>query len=250
MQRFHIQDLRSMSAVAMDINIQDLLRRPLAQIDPRTLADLFALAVAEGVPKGTQKGIVAFTERMINEIADLPVGDGFQGFINELLAIDAGQIPQGLRDAVATEASNEERPVPDCEKASAAVAAWADVPPDAVAVKAEPAPEEVRVQKVSAAPSRGSTTSKRRPAAKRRPKPVVDEARVEFIQEAVFDRLSGYSDSGLLQAVLVAGVMHQAKQAGYSDIAPYEVLAVLRKLKDQQRVRHSAGRWSRSLRGW
>ncbi|MEL6346872.1 MAG: hypothetical protein AAFV53_27410, partial [Myxococcota bacterium] len=68
----------------------------------------------------------------------------------------------------------------------------------------------------------------------------VDDRRAEWIEEDVIDRLSNYGNRGLKESIIVAGSRHRAS---WEDLSEAEILAVLRRLKRESKVRYSAGRW-------
>jgi hypothetical protein len=68
----------------------------------------------------------------------------------------------------------------------------------------------------------------------------VDTRREEWIREDVISRLVNYGAKGLKEPIVVAGARHRSP---WKDMTETEVLAVLRKLKREGRLRDSAGRW-------
>jgi hypothetical protein len=72
------------------------------------------------------------------------------------------------------------------------------------------------------------------------PAAMVDTRREEWIREDVISRLVNYGAKGLKEPIVVAGARHRSP---WKDMTEAEVLAVLRKLKREGRLRDSAGRW-------
>ena len=68
---------------------------------------------------------------------------------------------------------------------------------------------------------------------------------MQVLSELCLERLGQAHESGLKEAVLIAGVRHRARET-YPNVNPHEVTGVLKTLKEQGRVRYSAGRWSRA----
>jgi hypothetical protein len=68
----------------------------------------------------------------------------------------------------------------------------------------------------------------------------VDDARAAWIVEDVLSRLTLYGVRGLKEPIVVAGARHRAP---WGDMTEAEVVAVLRRLKREERLRYSAGRW-------
>ena len=82
--------------------------------------------------------------------------------------------------------------------------------------------------------------AKEAPKKKRRRSTIVDDERADWISEDVLSRVIKYGNRGLKEHVIVAGSRHRSP---FKDLTEAEVLAVLRRMKREGRIRHSAGRW-------
>ncbi len=239
--RISIGGLRKADPTHLSILTQDVLRRPVTQIEPGTLADLLALSeIPEQLPTTMAKDLGRFRDQMIREIGDLPDGTGLADLLGEFMALDASRIPgtlrQGLKDSCGE--SKHEEVAPAFEKLQSH---WDGVQPsDLVLPRAAPAPSAAAATKAAGKPSRPATqvVPTKRPA--RRTAVQVDTRREDWVREDVMSRLVNYPGRGLKEPILVAGSRHRSP---YKDLTESEVLAVLRKLKREGRVRFSAGRW-------
>ena len=256
--RIAVGGLRKADPTHLTVLVQDVLRLPLLQLDPRTFADLMALSeIASQVPTQLAKELASFGDRMMRETGDLPDGPPLADFLRELAGVHAHAQPTCLREGLQTLCVNRthEEVVPAFE---ALERHWATEEPMPVEL-AQPAPKPVT--KVPT-PRRGSASSAssasspevakvRRPtldilppvsAPRRRAGSAVmsDTRREDWIREDVLSRLVNYGSRGLKEQIIVAGTRHRAP---WDDLTEGEVLAVLRKLKREGRVRYSAGRW-------
>jgi hypothetical protein len=243
-RRAEFQQLRGSDPTRLEIQVQDLLRRPVGQIAPTNLMDLFALAEYPTPPSTIQDALAKFVVRAKKEVADLPSGPSWNAFVKEIAEIDASQVPNGFRDLIVEQKTHDDR---DSEPLEALLDAWTPVTPTAFEMgEDEPAIEHAKTAKT---PKKKTTTRRGSLGAGRaRPSAVTDENRVRLISELCMERLANASDSGLKELVLVAGVRHRAK-ANYPNVTPNEVTTVLKGLKASGRVRYSAGRWS-SVARW
>ena len=87
------QPLRGSSITSVEIQTQDLLRKPLGQIAPVNVCDLFALAQTQGLPESFNKSLADFTERISQEIAEIPEGPSWAAYIEELQGVPAERVP-------------------------------------------------------------------------------------------------------------------------------------------------------------
>lgn len=247
--RTRIAGLRKSDPMTLSVLTQDALRKPLGGLHPETLADLLALAEAEGLPGQLTRDLGRFREQMMREVKDLPDGAPLEEFIAELEELEGERVPQSLRDVLA---EREEEPALK-SAAAAALAGFreglAEVPPAPVEIVER---KKVSVQRPAVPSSHRSPQererSRRTPSGSSTPRapratPAAqkDERREEWIREDLLSRLQGYGSTGLKQAILIAGAKHRSP---YSDLTDEEVRAVLRKLGREGLVRHSAGRWS------
>lgn len=248
--RVSVAGLRKAEALMLGVLTQDVLRLPLGQIDRGTLADLIALSeVPEQLPKQLAHDLTRFRPQMFREVGDLPDGAACLEFLQEIAALDPARVPASLRACVADQAAN--RKDRDVLLAVEALAArFAAAPPEAIQL---PAPRPVArpstsrivagpvsnpgrplIEKVAPATPRGERKAASTPTS------MVDNRRAEWVEEDALDRLKQYAGKGLGEAVLVAGARHRAP---WKDLTESEVLAVLRRLGREGKVRFSAGRW-------
>ena len=107
------------------------------------------------------------------------------------------------------------------------------------------APESITLPVESASAVKATKAAKAaKPAKKKRTTRItasqVDDRKAEWIEEDVISRLQNYGSRGLKEAIIVAGTRHRAPM---KDLSEAEILAVMRRLKRESKVRFSAGRW-------
>jgi len=256
--RIAVGGLRNADPTHLTVLVQDVLRLPVLQLDPRTFADLMALTeVASQVPTQLAKELAAFGDRMIRETSDLPDGPPLADFLRDLVGVPAHAQPACLREGVKSIADNRshEDVVPAYEALERHWATEDPLPVELPKPAAKPAVTKVptprRSRSTSSAEPAGDGPKPRRPvvevlepvnAPRRRGTSAVlsDTRREDWIREDVLSRLVNYGSRGLKEQIIVAGTRHRAP---WEDLAEGEVLAVLRKLKREGRVRYSAGRW-------
>jgi len=240
-RRAEFQQLRGSDPTRLEIQIQDLLRRPVGQLAPANLMDLLALAEHPSPPSAIQDALTKFVIRVKKEVADLPAGASWDQFVVDVGGVDAAVVPAGFRDLISDQLQRDDR---DNAPLEALLEKWSPVQPTPFEVG------EVAPTIEHAKPARAPRASRRASpgAGRARPSAVTDDERVRTITDICMERLSNASDSGLKELVLVAGVRHRAKQQ-YPNVTPNEVTAVLKSLKASGRVRYSAGRWS-SVARW
>ena len=257
-RRIPLQKLRGSDPTLLEVQTQDLLTRPSGQLEPANLADLFALAEHENPPKSMRRALDAFVKRCcveIGEIADSQLDD----FVKDFVAVEAARLPQSFRDLVVDLSQRDSR---DPRKLTPLIEHFES---------GEPTPFElgqntVKVQRASAANAPRSGTSRTRrsrsgggsggtrsSSSKPSPRkidtsrPAMDIDKRNWLIEILMERLGEARESGLAEAVLVAGIRHRARSE-YPRLMPFEITSVLSDLEKAGRVRKSAGRWSRSRR--
>lgn len=260
-RRVPVQTLRGSDATLLEVQLQNLLRRPMGQLAPENVLDLLALAEAEGRPRSVGKQLEQFVERCGNELADMPP-PAFTEFLDEVQPIDADRVPLTFRLWLEREAARTGRDTARIEGWLEELNAVEPTPFALGEVKAKvehghaAARRDIPTARVKGGrglqpAGRSSTPRTRSPSAPRidvggGPSP--DKLRV--IEKICMERLNGATDKGLAEAVLIAGVRHRAKTEGYEDVTPAEVTSALRGLKTADRVRTSAGRWMSTVRRW
>ena len=231
--RVTIQGLRSSDSASLSVLVQDVLHLPMSQIEPSCLMDLMALAeVQDQLPKQLGSDLSEFASRVVRELTDLPDGPPLAQFCVDLQALDASSVPANIREGV--HALTQERSSTEASGAIAALLGSLEgTDPEKVTLP-ETAPDgsaEVKTTVVAA---------KAAPKKKRRRSTIVDDERADWISEDVLPRVIKYGNRGLKEHVIVAGSRHRSP---FKDLTEAEVLAVLRRMKREGRIRHSAGRW-------
>lgn len=247
--------LRGSDPTLLEVQLSELLRRPIGQIALVNVMDLIELANTTGRPRSLDRGLQAFVDGVRRQVADIPKGRSWEIFLEDLGHLSGRQVPLAFRTMLATEGEEPER-------AQATVRAlldrWETETPDPFSLNATTA----RIQRAemvqprapssepSSAPRERGERAERAPRAPRepksvtpKPKPVVDIDRRDFIVDQCLERLARTSDKGLAETVLVAGVRHAGRE-NYSDLTPLDITTVLKQLKEANRVRYSAGRWA------
>lgn len=262
MQRLvRLDNLRGMDPITLEVTITDVLRRPFAQIETGTLCDLLALAEWEGAPKGLTKALAGFQERIFFEIGDLPDGEVWTEFVSVLSALDAGQVPQSLRDHLAVAADAEGRNPASARALQPLQATWAEAPPEPfnlgdkgarvekhrVMNRPEPLGNRKSIRVADDKPKRRrSTTGGAKRTATPKP-PTMDTDKLDFLVQTCLEKLGRYSSNGLSEAVLVVGVRKQVED-DYPGTTGPDVMTALKHLEAIGKAKKSAGRWSVPLR--
>lgn len=246
-------ELRGSDQTLLEAQLPDLLRKPIGQIAPLNVMDLVELAGTDGRPRPTEKTLQGFVAGLPRQLADIPRGRSWELFLIDLEELPADRVPILFRRMLEGEGRNRADSAP---RVDALLARWAGTEPAAFqmntrqariqrATMAEPRPEVSRAERATRPPKEPKEAGEPRAA---RPKPertkvVQDIERQSFVEQQCLERLGRTSsDKGLLEAVLVAGVKHAGKEK-YPDLIPGEITAILRGLKERNRVRYSAGRW-------
>lgn len=244
-------ELRGSDPTLLHVQLPDLLRRPIGQIAPVNLMDLVELASTEGRPKDIDAALQRFVDGIARQVADIPHGQSWHQYLQDLEELEPSAVPHRFRAMLRAE--TVERP-DTTARVQRLLDKWAT---------AEPTPFELgtrkaRVQRAemvqprspspepSSAPREGGRARQpkaERPPSAPKPRPIMDLDRHHFVVSQALERLGRNPEKGLLETVLVAGVRHAAKEL-YPDLTPHEVVAILRQLKDSNRLRYSAGRWT------
>jgi hypothetical protein len=271
--RADMEGLRSSDPVTLSVLCQDLLRRPLIQLTPRTLCDLLALSEIEDLPKQLRRDLFVFREQMVREFNDMPEGLVIGEYLEELTEMDPGQIPDCLRVAVIERGEAAARHPASAPHIEALLTSFEEheaefLDPGGKAQKVKvhqfdvpdshKAPDERSKKKRTRSPraeseEEGGDTPARKSSYKGNPTTKLpmrsskDPERALWIRMDINERLGNHS-KGLKQAVLLAGARHRCP---WDDLAGEEVLAVLRAMAREGKVKNSAGRWMMvNLRGW
>ena len=257
MRRVHLESLRGLDPVTLDITISDVLRRPVAQLAPPTLCDLLAVAeVREELNGPIRRSLESFAQRVARSVLDIPDGGAWKEFIDELAEVEGPNAPASLRDILRSEVERGTRDAKATQLAESLLDTWNEHEPEAwhfgkgtaKIQRPEPAEAPVRRRRVSGGAARssraGATGTSSRPARTARPKKVqiVDQERVDFLKQMCVERLATYAGKGLAPNILVAGVQHRARST-YTDLQPSEVHDALKRLEQDGRIELRAKRW-------
>lgn len=241
--RAPLQKLRGSDPVLLEVQVQDLLNRPMAQLEPANLADVFALAELDTVPKRLKRALEKFVERAMAEMAELPDGGSVKKFAAEISEVEPSRVPQTLRDHLRALAHRDGR---DPEPFLTALLKLESAEP----VPFELGKGETKPQRASLAPS--SSTRSSRSSGKTRTRrvastPIVDSEKHDYLCQMVMDRLESSANNELGEKVLIAGVQHRAKDK-YPRVLPHDVNAAMQDLLKKGMVRKTATRWSSARR--
>ena len=129
-RRLRVDNLRGMDPMTLEINVAEPLRRPPAQLEPATMADLMALTEVEELSSGLSTQIRAFADRVATDAADIPDGEPFVTWLGELRSIGGPGVCTTLRAVVETESVSESRTSASRAAAAELLAEWADVAPE------------------------------------------------------------------------------------------------------------------------
>jgi hypothetical protein len=249
-RRAPLQNLRGSDPMLLEVQLQDLLLRPSSQLEPPNLCDLFALGELDEAPKAVRSRVGSFLDRARAELAEIADGAEMKTFADEIAAVAPARVPTSLRTYLAELASRESRDGAPLERLLEGLEGTEPEPftlgqPTIRVQRAEAVkPESTRSSRRSSGNARSTAARKSAPKTTRAA-PVVDVERQKWIRDNVIEMLSGVSENGLNQPVVIAGIRHRAKPH-YPRLGPHEVMAVLNDLLKKGLVRKSASRWSRA----
>lgn len=245
--------LRGSDPMLLEIQLDGLVSKPLNQIALVNVMDIIELASTDGRPKALDRKLQGFITSLSRQIADIPKGRAWDLFIEELETLDGKQVPHLFRKMFAEYIEQSGRTSSPIE---ALLERWSQAPPEPFPLSVRTAriqraelvlPKSPQPEPSSAPRERGERGERKERAPKEpaapRPKPAVDIDRQNFVIEQCLERLARSPEKGLAEMVLVAGVKHAAN-GPYPDMAPVEITGVLKQLRDANRVRFSAGRWT------
>lgn len=245
-------ELRGKDPTTLEVTLMDALSLPVGRVSTLDLVAMFALSETEGVPKNLRKDLGVFATRIENEVADLPDGSLLKDMAIELQDVPAEQIPVRFRDLIKREAERATRDAGERALLQSVLDAAADIEPEAFPIggghgpsitrtEQTPPPSSLKAGKAAKAKKTGGRTK----AATRSARAVVveDPERTKWLRTKLMERLAGYSEAGLSEMVLIAGITHAGKPV-YPRLMPGDIQKVLKELKESGQLRHSAGRWS------
>lgn len=246
------QEIRGSDATFLEVQLSELLRRPLGQVAPINVMDLIELSATEGRPRSLERGLENFVDGVARQISDIPNGRPFQEYLEELEQLEPTRIPHRFREILMSEAQREGRN--EEERIHELLERWSETPPEPFEMGLRRAKVErprPRKPKVSSEPSSAPRERRRRTGGSRAAgsrvqtprNALVDEERERFVRDLVMEKLARASENGLQETILIAGIRHMGKEQ-FPDLLPSEIKAVLKALREANQVRHSAGRWS------
>lgn len=250
--RAPIQDLRGTDPLTLEIQIGDLVNKPIGALAPANVADLFALSELETQPAGIRHRIKPFPGRMAIELADMPAA-AFVAFLEALGACEPSRIPASLRVVLLAETERDGRTEAEKGHVHALAEAWETADPEPFelagasagpAVRRAPAraPAEPRKARAPRA-AKGDGASGDAPKKPRVRRDMPDEDRAAWIREQVIERLARTRGGALNQPVLIAAIKHRARER-FPDMTPKQITVVMTKLLDDGILRRVATRWS------
>jgi hypothetical protein len=261
-RRVPTQVLRGVDAVTLEILIGDLVEKPLGQVAPANIADLWALVENPDAPVNIRRRMANWHQRMSVEIADIPNID-ILATAEEWKAVEAPRVPETLRQIWRDELEKPKRGAREKQAIADLVAAWDETAPESFVIAAprpatkaaprqsaaEPRAAAPRIQKIpAAAPTEAAPRARSAGVASTpRPKPEEDPARNQWVREVAFNRLAHAPEQGLMEEVLVVGIKHRARDH-FPNLQKGDILAVLREMMRLGQVRTSAGRWMIQVR--
>lgn len=253
-RRVPTQQLRGSDRVMLEVQIRDLVGKPLGQVAFGNIADLFALDEGDELPTSIRTMLDGYRQRIGVEIADLPNGHVFTDFAAECMEVEPARIPDSLRLVLVEEVDKPKRGGAEKSVIEALEDRWSSVDPEAFTVAA---PVTVPVQGPvggketidTQAPKKTTRARSATPRAKKEEDPAV-RVRIDWVKQVAMERLGQGQEKGLGQPILMAGVRHRAR-VSHPSLGPHEILAGLKELEKEGLLRQSAGRWMAIGRyGW
>ena len=95
-RRVPAQNLRGSDATLLEVQLQNLLRRPMGQLALINAMDLLALSELESPPRSVVTELARFVERCSTEVAELPPS-GMNELLDELGSVEATRVPETFR---------------------------------------------------------------------------------------------------------------------------------------------------------
>lgn len=237
-----MDNLRNSDVDTVTVLVADLLRLHIERIETSVVADLFALSEAE-LPTGLGADLKAWAGRATREVIDLPDGELRRGFLAEVAALPAAQVPARMRAAIEGMApSSSTDTLVVLEQLARA---WGDEAPAALVLSSKKSRVSQQIAAAQKAPK--AVRAPKAPAAPKTPVADVDPRRAAFIRDDVKQTLDG-KDPGIKENVLVAGIKHRSP---FKDMTEAEIRAELRKVEREglklkpgsPRLRKSGERW-------
>lgn len=245
-------DLRGKDPTTLEVTLMDALSLPVGRISTEDLLDMFALAEVDSIPKSLQRDLDKFATRIENEVADLPDAGTLRDTTIALQDMPAQRIPGRFRSLLEREGQRESRLNAERVLLNSLLDSVNETEPEPFPIGGGRGPSVTRTEQTPPSSSLKSdpTTKAGKKAKKKKKAPrsaravvVDDPEQTKWLRTTIMSRLSGYSESGLAEMVLVAGIQHAAREE-YPHLLPNDIQQVLKDLKESGQVRHSARRWS------
>ncbi|MFT6142454.1 MAG: hypothetical protein ACJAZO_004850 [Myxococcota bacterium] len=243
-------NLRGKDPTTLEVTLMDALSLTVGRLSVEDLVDMFALGEAEGLPKGLSRDLDAFARRIENEVADLPDGGELRDTAIALQDLPTGRVSERFRALLKREADRETRAKAERALLGGLMDAYEGTTPEVFPIGAGQGPRTVRTEQTPPPSSLKADKPKAKKgrakkAAPRSARAVVvdDPEQTKWLRVTVMDRLSGYSEAGLNEIVLIAGIRHAARER-YPRLLPGDIQKVLKELKESGQLRQVATRWS------
>ena len=184
-------------------------------------------------------------------MADLPDGGELRETVIALQDLPTGHVSERFRALLKREADRETRAKAERALLSGLIDAYEGTTPEAFPIGAGKGPRTVKTEqtpppsslKADKPKAAKKTRAKKAPARSARAVVVDDPEQTKWLRVTVMDRLSGYSEAGLNEIVLIAGIRHAARER-YPRLLPGDIQKVLKELKESGQLRQVATRWS------
>ena len=243
-------NLRGKDPTTLEVTLMDALSLPVGRLSVEDLVDMFALGEAEGLPKGLTRDLDAFARRIENEVADLPDGGDLRDTAIALQDLPTGRVSERFRALLKREADRDTRAKAERALLSGLLDAYEGTTPEPFPIGAGTGPRTVKTEQAPPPSSLKADKPKAKKARKKKAPPrsaravvVEDPEQTKWLRVTVMDRLSGYSEAGLNEVVLIAGIRHAARER-YPRLLPGDIQKVLKELKESGQLRQVATRWS------
>ncbi len=175
------QNLRGSDPTLLEVQVQDLLRRPIGQLEPINLLDLLALSEVIEPPQSLVVSLPEFQKRVRREVRDIPNGQEFSNFIDEVVKIEHPRVPLVFRQILRAETEREGR---DIERLKEILEDWSLTEPTPFQLGDEPPPEVIEEPAVGRAPRKRA-----RKKAVSMAGSGVDEEKAQYLCELCLERL-------------------------------------------------------------
>lgn len=251
-KKLDVEGLRTMTPSMVDVSARGALSSHVELMEPRLVADLYALDELELKGQFGQM-LRQFVARTSHELVSM-TNQGTERLAAEVAEIPPAQVPARLRAVLDR--------LPQFEEVALA---WETTPPEvvrlavpvAVARAAAPkgravTPEQAKAKRTYQVTSpveqeKEKKKAEAKPKSERAPKVVVEDTRALEIRADIVARMATISESGLNENLLVGGVQRRLEPV-YPGLQPDQIMAVLRTLSREGVMKFRGGRWYRAGR--